>query len=103
MGLHADSAVSRILNDVGFERDRFVSMSNIASKSEAGAGGDVTRVLERAQKGDPNAAAEALGGRIPAHGTVVDRQRCTIGDAATGAVTGGFITTNRAVVDCRGA
>src|SRR5271163_646689 len=35
-------------------------MSNDAPKSEAKAGGDVTRVLERAQKGDPNAAAELL-------------------------------------------
>lgn len=35
-------------------------MSNDAPKPEAEAGGDVTRVLERAQKGDPNAAAELL-------------------------------------------
>jgi len=35
-------------------------MTNDARKSEAEAGGDVTRVLERAQKGDPNAAAELL-------------------------------------------
>jgi RNA polymerase sigma factor (TIGR02999 family) len=35
-------------------------MSNGAPKSEADAGGDVTRVLERAQQGDPSAAAELL-------------------------------------------
>ena len=35
-------------------------MSNDAPKSEAEAGGDVTRVLERAQKGDPSAAAALL-------------------------------------------
>jgi RNA polymerase sigma factor (TIGR02999 family) len=35
-------------------------MSDDARKSEAEPGGDVTRVLERAQKGDPNAAAELL-------------------------------------------
>ena len=35
-------------------------MSNDAAKSEAEAGGDVTHVLERVQKGDPNAASELL-------------------------------------------
>jgi len=35
-------------------------VSNDAPKSEAEAGGDVTRVLERAQKGDPSAAAALL-------------------------------------------
>jgi RNA polymerase sigma factor (TIGR02999 family) len=35
-------------------------MSNDAPKSEAELGGDVTRILERAQKGDPKAAAELL-------------------------------------------
>lgn len=35
-------------------------MSNDARKSEAEAGGDVTHVLERVQKGDPNAASELL-------------------------------------------
>src|SRR5215471_12650651 len=35
-------------------------MSNYVPKSDAGASGDVTRILERAQKGDPNAAAELL-------------------------------------------
>ena len=35
-------------------------MSNDAPKSQTEAGGDVTRILERAQKGDPNAAAELL-------------------------------------------
>jgi RNA polymerase sigma factor (TIGR02999 family) len=35
-------------------------MSNDTPKSDAEAGGGVTRVLERAQKGDPNAAAELL-------------------------------------------
>ena len=35
-------------------------MSNDAPKSKAEADGDVTHVLERAQKGDPNAAAELL-------------------------------------------
>jgi RNA polymerase sigma factor (TIGR02999 family) len=35
-------------------------MSNGAPKSEADAGGDVTRVLERAQQGDPKAAADLL-------------------------------------------
>jgi len=35
-------------------------MGNDAYRSEAEASGDVTRVLERAQKGDPNAAAELL-------------------------------------------
>ena len=35
-------------------------MCNDAPKSAAEAGGDVTRVLERAQQGDPNAAAELL-------------------------------------------
>ena len=35
-------------------------MSNDAPKSEAETGGEVTHVLERAQKGDPRAAAELL-------------------------------------------
>jgi RNA polymerase sigma factor (TIGR02999 family) len=35
-------------------------MSHQASETETKAGDDVTRVLERAQKGDPNAAAELL-------------------------------------------
>jgi RNA polymerase sigma factor (TIGR02999 family) len=35
-------------------------MTNDAGKSEAGAIGEATRVLERAQRGDPHAAAELL-------------------------------------------
>src|SRR5215467_5172899 len=35
-------------------------MSNYVPKSESKTTGDVTRVLERAQKGEPNAAAELL-------------------------------------------
>jgi RNA polymerase sigma factor (TIGR02999 family) len=35
-------------------------MSYYVPKSDAGASGDMTRVLERAQKGDPTAAAELL-------------------------------------------
>jgi len=35
-------------------------MSNDAPKSQAEAGGDVTRILERVEKGDANAAAELL-------------------------------------------
>ena len=35
-------------------------MNNHAPKSDGEAGGDVTRILERAQNGDPNAAAELL-------------------------------------------
>src|SRR6516164_3355836 len=37
-----------------------VAMTNDAGKSEAGAIGEATRVLERAQRGDPHAAAELL-------------------------------------------
>jgi RNA polymerase sigma factor (TIGR02999 family) len=35
-------------------------MSNDTSKTEAGGGGDVTRILQLAQSGDPKAAAELL-------------------------------------------
>ena len=38
----------------------FVSMSNGVAKSQFDTTGDVTRIIERAQKGDPKAAAELL-------------------------------------------
>jgi hypothetical protein len=43
-----------------FKQDRSAGMSNNAPKSEAEGNGHVTAVLERARKGDPNAARELV-------------------------------------------
>jgi RNA polymerase sigma factor (TIGR02999 family) len=59
--LQADWTVSRALNEVDLRSsNKSVAMSNNAPKSGAETGGDVTRILDRAQTGDSNAAAELL-------------------------------------------
>jgi len=60
--VQVDCAVTSALNDAkSIQLDnKSVVMSDDASKPKAEQSGDVTRILERAQKGDPNAAAELL-------------------------------------------